>query len=333
MATEIQLFKFSNVPTGPSIRGIINTSGQAEIQLGGIPANNGVPAVAPGIVVTGNVNPVTGGTSISVLPYAQLNNYYAGTKMTFTPGAGGGASVANSGIITTPGGTDIVIGVAGKVFYESATANITGAGHTVGAIGWSVINATGRTTQLAIGSEGKLDVIAGTVTTGVLNESQLASNAGTINTLIGQRSAVVTNTGTIGYYVGHYFPDHSAISGITTKRCYQSDDTNAPMVVKSVIVSQSVFAVAPTTGQTITIPDNYGDYLVMPAGTLATLTINFPAVPIDGQEITIKTSQALTALTLSGNGKTMFDGVTTMAVNAFVTYKYYAGSTLWYRKG
>jgi hypothetical protein len=280
-----------------------------------------------------SINPVTGGISIGVLPYAQLDAYYAGTKMTFTPGAGGGASVANSGVITTPGGTDIVIGVAGKVFYENATANITGAGHSVGSLGWSVINATGRTTQLAIGSEGKIDVIAGTVTTGVLNESQLASNAGTISTLIGQRSAVVANTGTIGYYVGHYFPDHSAISGITTKRCYQSDDPNAPMVVKSLVVSQGVYAVAPTAGQTITIPDNYGDYLVMPAGTLATLTINFPAAPIDGQEITIKTSQALTALTLSGNGKTMFDGVTTMAVNAFVTYKYYAGSTLWYRKG
>jgi hypothetical protein len=269
----------------------------------------------------------------NALQYAQLNNYYAGSKVTFTPGAGNGVSVADSGIITTPGGTDIVIGSVGKTLYESATSNITGAGHIVGSLGWSVVNASGRTTQLAIGSEGKIDVAAGTVTTGVLNESQLASNAGAIGTLIGQRSAVVTNAGSIGYYVGHYFPDHSGIAGITTKRCYQSDDANAPMVVKSVIVSSSVYAVAPTAGQAITIPDNYGDYLVMPAGPLATLTINFPVTPIDGQEITIKTSQALTSLTLSGNGKTMFDGVTTMAVNAFVTYKYYAGATLWYRKG
>lgn len=262
-----------------------------------------------------------------------LNVHYANIKTTFVAGANGGTTASLAGIITTPGGTDIVIGSEGKVFYDSATGNITAPGHIIGVLGWSVVNAAGRTAGLVIGSEGKIDVVDGTVTTGVINESQLASNAGTIGTLIGQRSAVVTNSGTITYYTGHYFPDHTAIPGITTKRCYQSDDPNAPMQVKSTIISQSLFAVTPTTGQNLTVPDNYGNYLMLPAGTLATLTVTFPANPIDGQELSIKTTQTITALTMNGNGKSITDPMTTIAALGYCTYRYLGSSTLWYRKG
>jgi hypothetical protein len=291
------------------------------------------------VALFGTQNGSTGGIALSyagnndALPYAQLNTHYAGGKVTFVAGTNSGSSCALSGAITTPGGTDIVIGSAGKAFFESASSNISGSGHLVGALGWATVNASGRTAGLVIGNEGKIDVAAGTVTTGVISESQLSSNAGTITTLIGQRSTIVANSGTVSYFVGNYFPDHSAISGVTAKRCYQSDDANAPMQVKSAIISQALYSVVPTTGQNITIPDNYTEYLILPAGTLATLTVTFPANPIDGQEISFKTTQTITALTMAGNGKSIIDPITTLAALGYCTYRYLAASTSWYRKG
>jgi len=77
----------------------------------------------------------------------------------------------------------------------------------------------------------------------------------------------------------------------------------------------------------------YSEYVLIPGVTLATLTLNMPANPIDGQEVCIKTTNEITALTHSGNGKTLLDAMTTMAAGAYATYRYIGSSTTWYRKG
>lgn len=91
---------------------------------------------------------------------------------------------------------------------------------------------------------------------------------------------------------------------------------------------------APLTGASITIGANV-EYLVLePAGTIATLTVTFPASPGDYQTVTISTTQTVTALTLSGNtGKTIANAVTTLAANGFVKYIYRPTNTKWYRVG
>ena len=58
----------------------------------------------------------------------------------------------------------------------------------------------------------------------------------------------------------------------------------------------------PVTGNTVTAtPGINGLTLeIVPAGTLATLTVVFPTSPVDGQSFTLKISQIITTLTVTG---------------------------------
>lgn len=272
-------------------------------------------------VVLAETDPVTGG--ITLTPHSS----------TTETGISIGTTIEQS-VEPTGDGDGIHINTYHKSEYNGATGvDLTGAGHVVA--GLDHINHKGDGTLVgAYPSEAKLDITGGgTVTNVLLQELQVASNNGTITTLIGNRSTVVANSGTIGFFVGHYFPDHSGVSGITTKRCYQSDDAAAPMLVKAPVIDQSLYSVSPTNGTTETIPDLYSEYVMIPGGTLATLTLKMPANPIDGQEVCIKTTQAITALTHQGNGKSLLDALTTMAAGAYATYRYIGPSSTWYRKG
>lgn len=55
----------------------------------------------------------------------------------------------------------------------------------------------------------------------------------------------------------------------------------------------------PLTGDTITFNNKTSNLLINPAGSLASLTINLPNAPEDGQKITIVSSQAVTSLTVA----------------------------------
>jgi hypothetical protein len=229
--------------------------------------------------------------------------------------------------------TAINIAKTNKTRYTFDGVDITGSGHIVGGLDWIVHEANG-TIASAYPHEAKLDISGGgTITVALLNEAQVASNDGNITTLIGHRAAVTGNTGTIGYFAGFYFPDHAAVSGITTKRSFKSDDAAAHVEIKGMVISQALYAISPTSGSTETVPDGYSDYVMIPGGTLATLTLNMPANPIDGQELCVKTTQAITTLTHQGNGKTLLDALTTMAAGSYATYRYIGASTTWYRKG
>lgn len=151
----------------------------------------------------------------------------------------------NNSITVSPtsNSSSIIIGQGGKFTY-TGTADIVGAGHCAGVLGWGVMNASGRTAGLLIGLEGKFDVIAGTVTTAVSTESQLTSNTGTIGTWIGNDSQIVNNSGPIGaaagvrsvisanastisIFAGLWVPDMTSITGITTKYSILSQDPAA----------------------------------------------------------------------------------------------------------
>src|ERR1700690_1799725 len=90
---------------------------------------------------------------------------------------------------------------------------------------------------------------------------------------------------------------------------------------------------APATGFTYTVPNGTASALINPAGTLATGTINMPAVPTDGQKLTSASSQQITALTMSGNGKTLLGALVTIGANGFATWQYRASITTWFRVG
>lgn len=90
--------------------------------------------------------------------------------------------------------------------------------------------------------------------------------------------------------------------------------------------------VVPTTGFSQTINNNVAALILKPAGTLATGTITMPSTPVDGQVVTISTSQTITALTLNGNtGQTVIGAITTLTAAAPASYKYVLTDASWYR--
>lgn len=87
----------------------------------------------------------------------------------------------------------------------------------------------------------------------------------------------------------------------------------------------------PTTGFSITIGANVSALILDPAGTLATGTVTMPAAPIDGQFVTLSSTQIITALTFSANaGQSIKNAPTTLAAGARVEYVYVLANTTWY---
>lgn len=75
--------------------------------------------------------------------------------------------------------------------------------------------------------------------------------------------------------------------------------------------------------------------LIKPSGTLASGTIVLPVYTDaeDGQELLVHSSQAVTALTVSGNGAATGGAPTTIAAGGFFRLRYDAINTTWYRVG
>jgi hypothetical protein len=91
---------------------------------------------------------------------------------------------------------------------------------------------------------------------------------------------------------------------------------------------------APVTGFNSTIQNATSQYIMNPTGTLATGTLIMPSAPIDGQELTIACTQAITSLTMSANtGQTLKGALTTIAANGFAQWRYIAIPALWIRVG
>lgn len=149
-------------------------------------------------------------------------------------------------VAPTSNSAAIIPAIIGKATY-SGTADITGGGHVVGMIGYSVLNASGRTVALIIGNEGKLDILAGTATAAVAAENQITSNAGTITTgiitdcqligntgtiaiLAGQRTAVANGTGTITDLYGTFFQTPTNSGTITNVIANVVQDAAASVV-------------------------------------------------------------------------------------------------------
>lgn len=89
----------------------------------------------------------------------------------------------------------------------------------------------------------------------------------------------------------------------------------------------------PATGATITIANTCSRLILKPAGTIATLTINMPAAPVDGQVCRISSTQTVTTLTMSGNGNTLDGGLATLAAHAFGEWTFVLSQTTWFRTG
>lgn len=85
-------------------------------------------------------------------------------------------------------------------------------------------------------------------------------------------------------------------------------------------------------GFTLQIEDNAQVVTIDPAGALATGTIVFPVTPYNGQYLTVSSTFAIAALTVSSSGsETIKNKPTAMAAGIGFSYYYRSTNTTWYR--
>lgn len=83
----------------------------------------------------------------------------------------------------------------------------------------------------------------------------------------------------------------------------------------------------PTTGQTITLTNNFYN-IVNPAGALVALTVTLPASPVNNDVVYIKYTQAVTTVTYTGG--TVIDGIVSPAAGGVVVLTYDGNTASWY---
>lgn len=90
----------------------------------------------------------------------------------------------------------------------------------------------------------------------------------------------------------------------------------------------SVAIAPPTNGASVWL-------LLTPVAGYAAGTITLPAQAacIDGQELIVNSTQAVTTLTVAGNGSTVNGAPTTLAANAFFRLRFDGVFKAWYRIG
>lgn len=114
------------------------------------------------------------------------------------------------------------IGLNSTIFFEGEST--AGNAHNIGLFGFSIMNAVGKTCGLMIGTEGKIEVDAGTVTSAVSGQFGLADNSGTINTWAGANVTISNNNGTLTNGYGHNFQVTSSAVQIANLFGYRAAD-------------------------------------------------------------------------------------------------------------
>ena len=253
----------------------------------------------------------------------------------------------------------IFFAMFGQSVYGSTFPLING-GHFLGVMGWSVLNAN-ATVAMGIGVEGRYEHNPGATATGVTTQAKailglLSNRAGTMANAKGLAAdlqnysgatmtnaygcfvEVTVNQGTIGKFVGFGMPNLTdTIPNVGTKRFFENLDPQAPSTSLAPIIEQCYGYTQMTSGGSYTIPKNISDFqLIKSDGTaVAAYTVKLPALAtiVDGQELCIATNAAITALTLDGQGVTIFNPPTSLAAGGCVRLKFYGnGVNSWFRR-
>ena len=90
--------------------------------------------------------------------------------------------------------------------------------------------------------------------------------------------------------------------------------------------------VTPVTGFSNTIANTTINYIIEPAGSLASGTLIMPASPVNEQVVTVASTQTITTLTHNPNtGQTLKGALTTIAANGNASWIYRSTNSTWYR--
>lgn len=91
------------------------------------------------------------------------------------------------------------------------------------------------------------------------------------------------------------------------------------------------YAAPSATGFTVAVAASDTWLILTPLAGYAAGTIILPAVKADKQRVQVNCTQAVTTLTVSGNGTTVTGAPTTLAANACFTLQYDATLNAWFR--
>lgn len=95
------------------------------------------------------------------------------------------------------------------------------------------------------------------------------------------------------------------------------------------------YAYTQATGTTVDLPDDAELVLLKHAATIATLTVNMPVSPRDGQVVTISSVSIVTTLTMSATngGDTIVGGLAALTAGGFGSWSYDKQNAVWRRIG
>jgi hypothetical protein len=96
--------------------------------------------------------------------------------------------------------------------------------------------------------------------------------------------------------------------------------------VLDIPINTELYNTITSTTSPQTLSSTRADNLINQGGTQATFTLNLPASPVDGQVCMITYNNAITALTIDGNGNTIVgSAVTTAVAGSQRKFKFYSG--------
>jgi len=106
---------------------------------------------------------------------------------------------------------------------------------------------------------------------------------------------------------------------------FATDGAVLDLNVDTLLKKEKYFTITSTSSPQ-TLSNNFSDNLINQGGTQATFTLTFPASPVDGQVLKITYNNAITTLTLDGNGNTIVgSAVTTGVAGSQRAFKFYTG--------
>lgn len=156
------------------------------------------------------------------------------------------------------------------------------------------------------------------------------SNAGTACNIIGNKSAVLGGTYSADMVV------NSNCSGVGRIDAFNTDQmtwdfTNGLAVLVGTRYTSNV-TTTPSTGGTVTFAAKQRSAIITPAGTLATLTLQLPNCTnsLDGYEVLFKSSQIVSALTVTTSGGSVVGPPTAVAPGTTYTFHCQGSNTTWY---
>lgn len=188
-------------------------------------------------------------------------------------------------------------------------------------------------------------IVSDVVTSGRGAQMIITDNVWNFQDQGGNPTFRLTNTNT-GGLIANFLDIYSAIAGANIRLAAEGSDTNITLTLEpkgsgtahvvgslttdTARVDTGYGYFQPTSGTTVTLSNTAYHTIIDPAAGLATLTVKMPASPVDGQVVDIRFSQAITALTIDGNGHSVAGAPTTAVLGANFTAIYKASNTTWY---